>query len=107
MANHPNAIAQAVPTGNTAYGVAVPKNPVVITRVSEKLDISALRPTQAYINRVFDAIEGGPVTWVTLGKSDIASGNSYPGPGTFDPTQSGSDTSNHTIEAIVDRGLFL
>ena len=59
----------------------------------------------AWVNRVYDAVEGGTVTWTTIGSSDIATGVYYPGPGTYDPTQSGSDTSDATIESIVDAAV--
>jgi hypothetical protein len=53
--------------------------------------------TLIYINQVFDVVEGGTVTWNSPLSPDIGLGLLYPGPGTFDPTQSGSDTSAHVV----------
>lgn len=54
-----------------------------------------------YLNRVFDHSAGRLVFWKTVGAPDLALGVEYPGPGTFDPTASGSDTSAHFIQAIL------
>lgn len=70
------------------------------------LEIQNLPNVLAYVNRVYDAVAGDIVTWTTYGFSGIAQGEKYPGPGQFDPTQSGSDTSDHTLEAIVDASVI-
>jgi len=50
--------------------------------------------TVSYINRVFDSTAGGFVVWETAAP-DLATGASYPGPGTY-----GVDTSDPCISSI-------
>lgn len=55
-----------------------------------------------FVNRVFDNVAGGLVFWRTDGAEDITTGASYPGPGTFDPTEGGNDTESHVIQTILE-----
>jgi hypothetical protein len=55
-----------------------------------------------YVNRVYDNQANAHVIWKTMGAPDITLGQSYPGPGTFDPTEGGNDTESHVVQAILE-----
>lgn len=105
MADLANAVVMPVPSpgGSGSSKIAVTIDPFVVANTYEILGRGAVGgATVGYVNRVYDAVASGNVTWVTLNSPDIATGASYPGPGTFDPTESGADTSQHTIVAVLD-----
>jgi len=61
--------------------------------VSRRLAEIHVRPDLRYLNRVWDTVAGGFVSWRT-GDPD-ATGSLYPGPGSF-----GVDTSDYCVERL-------
>lgn len=57
-----------------------------------------------FVNAAFDVVANADVYWNTPGADDLASGSSYPGPGTFDPAAGGADTRDHRIHHILQSG---
>lgn len=95
------------PPAVNQQGTAELSDPVTPpARIPVGLEVALQPNVLAYVNRVYDSIAADVVTWTTFGFSDLVNGEKYPGPGQFDPTASGSNTSDHTTEAIIDASLI-